>query len=402
MKYTFKSPGNGQAFSRICSVLLSLSFLAFGFIAVFSFEKAVQYTAEMKHEEEVAEVISANLKTLVGDVAQHFEEDSSRKGASGSAPSPLHLGIGKNFKVTVAADGKKKTYSVNSGTVSDILKKAGVRVGEYDILNHEMQDVLKPNMTVSVKRVTFALETQTVTVKHKTKKKKTKELYLGEMYIEQSGEDGEREDSYINVYVDGKFKKRSLLISETKKKAVTEVILTGTKKRIVKLDSVGTVGYSGLRAVSELPSKVRIELDAWRWWSSGSSRSSVHSCTSRKLSALQQRTTAVVSPQQDKEPCPEESLLTHGKYLTAQSYTLFHATEAASTATAKQATPAALSITVQRLLISISTPMMNASASAEEMLKYMCLNDCGFRVTASRNPVLRKDCPFANNNIEKT
>lgn len=263
MKFTFKSPGNGQAFSRICSVLLSLSFLAFGFIAVFSFEKAVQYTAEMKHEEEVAEVISASLKTLVGDVAQHFEGDSSRKGASGSAPSPLHLGIGKNFKVTVAADGKKKTFSVNSGTVSDILKKAGVRVGEYDILNHEMQDVLKPNMTVSVKRVTFALETQTVTVKHKTKKKKTKELYLGEMYIEQSGEDGEREDSYINVYVDGKFKKRSLLFSETKKKAVTEVILTGTKKRIVKLDSVGTVGYSGLRAVSELPSKVRIELDEY-------------------------------------------------------------------------------------------------------------------------------------------
>ena len=45
--------------------------------------------------------------------------------------------IGKNFKVTVAADGKKKAYAVNSGTVSDILKKAGVKVGEYDILNHD-------------------------------------------------------------------------------------------------------------------------------------------------------------------------------------------------------------------------------------------------------------------------
>ena len=83
------------------------------------------------------------------------------------------------------------------------------------------------------------------------------------MYIERAGENGEREDTYINVYIDGEYEKHFLINSETKKKAVNEVIFTGTKKRVVKLDSVGTVGYSGLRAVSELPSKVRIELDEY-------------------------------------------------------------------------------------------------------------------------------------------
>ena len=204
------------------------------------------------------------MQTLVNGVAEHFEEElSSQKSSNGSAPSPLYLGVGKNFKVTVIADGKRKAYSVNSGTVSDILKKAGVKVGEYDILNHDLQDALRPDMTVRVRRVTFSLETQTVMIKYKTKKKKTSELYLGEMYVEKAGENGEREDTYINVYIDGEYEKRSLINSETKKEAVNEVIFTGTKKRVVKLDSVGTVGYSGLRAVSELPSKVRIELDEY-------------------------------------------------------------------------------------------------------------------------------------------
>ena len=264
MNFTFKNQGSGQAVSRLCSILLSLSFLILCSAAVFTFEKAAQLTAEAKYEEEVAEVIGANLQTLVNGVAEHFEEElSSQKSPNGSAPSPLHLGIGKNFKVTVAADGKKKAYAVNSGTVSDILKKAGVKVGEYDILNHELQDALTPNMTVRVRRVTFSLETQTVILKYKTKKKKTRKLYLGEMYVEKAGENGEREDTYINVYIDGEYEKHFLINSETKKKAVNEVIFTGTKKRVVKLDSVGTVGYSGLRAVSELPSKVRIELDEY-------------------------------------------------------------------------------------------------------------------------------------------
>ena len=264
MNFTFKNQGGGQAVSRFCSILLSLSFLILCSAAVFTFEKAVQFTAEAKYEEEVAEVIGANLQTLVNGVAEHFEEDFPyQKSSNVSAPSPLHLGVGKNFKVTVAADGKRKAYSVNSGTVSDILKKAGVKVGEYDILNHELQDALRPNMTVRVRRVTFSLETQTVMIKYKTKKKKTSELYLGEMYVEKAGENGEREDTYINVYIDGEFEKHSLICSETKKEAVNEVIFTGTKKRVVKLDSVGTVGYSGLRAVSELPSKVRIELDEY-------------------------------------------------------------------------------------------------------------------------------------------
>lgn len=262
VNFGFKS---GQAVSRICGILLSLSFLVLSGAMIFTFEKAAQFTAEAKYEEEVAQVVGADLQSLVIGVAEHFEEDASPTGSGkkSAAPSPLHLGTGKNFKVTVTADGKKKTYSVNSGTVSDILKKAKVKVGEYDILNHKKSAVLKPGMTVRVKRVTFALETETVEVKYKTKKKKTNELYLGEMYIEKDGENGEREDTYINVYIDGEFEKRSLLNSETKKKAVNEVILTGTKKRIVKLDSVGTVGYSGLRAVSELPSRVRIELDEY-------------------------------------------------------------------------------------------------------------------------------------------
>ncbi len=265
MNFNLKGQGKGYAVSRLSGILLSLSFFAISLSIVFSVKMISDFTAQAKYEEEVAAVLETDFVGVIDDFSNLLKkEEALQKTKKGnSAPSPLHVGVGKNFKVSVVADGKKSTFSVNSGTVSDILAKAGVKVNEYDILNFKKSDSLKPGMTVRLKRVTFEIEKKTVSVEYKTKKKKTSELYLGEMYIEREGENGERVDTYINTFIDGEFKKAYFLSSETTKKAVNEVIFVGTKKRIVKLDDVGTVGYSGLRAVSELPSRVKIELDEY-------------------------------------------------------------------------------------------------------------------------------------------
>lgn len=263
MGFDFKEHGRGYAVSRLCGILLSLSFFAICISLAFSAKAIADFTAKAENEEKEVAVLEGELENVIGNLADKLQKDEMQKTskAANSAPSPLTLGVGKYFKVTVVADNEKKTYSVNSGTVYDILSKAGIKVNESDILNHDLTDALKPGMVVRVKRVTFELESRSVSVPYKTKKKKTNELYLGEMYVEQDGENGEREDVYIKTLIDGEFKKEELLSSINVKKAVNEVIFVGTKKRIVKLDEVGTIGYSGLRAVSELPSRVRIELD---------------------------------------------------------------------------------------------------------------------------------------------
>ena len=264
MNFGFKESGKGFAVSRLSSVLLSLSFFAVCLSLAFSFDMISGFIAQSEYEEEVAAVLETDIQSVFGELSNYLQNDAENAEETknrSSAPSPLFLGVGKNFKVFVVADGEKKSFSVNSGTVSDILSKAGVKVGEYDLLNFGLTDALKPNMVVKLRRVTFEIESETVSIDFKTKKKKTNELYLGEMYIEREGSAGERENTYISTFIDGVFKKKALAASKVTKKAVDEVIFTGTKKRIIKLDEVGTLGYSRLRAVSELPSRVKIELD---------------------------------------------------------------------------------------------------------------------------------------------
>lgn len=265
MNFKMKEQGSGFAVSRLCGILLSLSFFAVCLSLTFSADRIAEYDAQTKYEKEVAAVLENNIENVANGFSKLYKKEEALKNSKkkNPAPSPLHIGVGKNFKVNVVADGKKRSFSVNSGTVSDLLSEAGVKVNEYDLLNFKTDDALKPGMTVRLRRVTFKLETRTVSVEYKTKKKKTKDLYLGEMYLEREGENGERKDIYIKTYIDGEFKKDFLASSEVTKRAVDEVIFVGTKKRLVKIDDVGTVGYSGLRAVSELPSTVKIELDEY-------------------------------------------------------------------------------------------------------------------------------------------
>ena len=74
VNFGFKS---GQAVSRLCGILLSLSFLVLSGAMIFTFEKAAQFTAEAKYEEEVAQVVGADLQSLVIGGAEPFEEDAA-------------------------------------------------------------------------------------------------------------------------------------------------------------------------------------------------------------------------------------------------------------------------------------------------------------------------------------
>lgn len=268
MKLLFQERGKSFAVSRLAGILLSLSIITVFAYLLFSVQGVYDYCTRSKAENETAEEVCAEMQNAVAVLQDYLEEEtanedtnSTEKSASSQKPSALHLGVGKNFSVTIAADGKKKKYSVNSGTVGDLLKEAGLTIGENDRLNHDVDELLNGGMTVKLSRVTIGLRTERVTVKYKTKKKKNSTMYLGEMYLESEGKNGEREDTYADLLVDGVIEKSERIVSTVTKKAVDEVIQTGTKKRIVKEGALGINGYNGLKAFSELPAKIRIELD---------------------------------------------------------------------------------------------------------------------------------------------
>lgn len=265
MKLLFQERGKGFAVSRLAGILLSLSVVTVFAYLVFSAQGVYAYCIRTKAENEKTEEIGAQMQNAVVALQDYLEkqadEEVSARSSNGKKPSALHLGVGKNYSVTLLADGEKKKYSVNSGTVGDLLKAAGLTVGENDRLNHKTDELLKKGMTIKLERVTLSLRTERVSVKYKTKKKKNNKMYLGEMYLESEGKNGEREDTYIDVLVDGAVEKSERILSNVIKKAVDEVVQTGTKKRIVKQGALGIDGYNGLKAYSELPAKIKIELD---------------------------------------------------------------------------------------------------------------------------------------------
>lgn len=267
MKLSFQERGKGFAVTRLAGILLSLSCVTVFAYLVFSVGGVYSYCVSSRAENETAQAVCAEMQDAVAVLDGYFSEQaedvslSAKSKKSAKKPSALHLGVGKEYSVAVVADGKKQKFSVNSGTVGDLLKEAGLTVGENDRLSHETDEILKKGMTVRLSRVTFNLRTERVSVQYKTKKKKNAEMYLGEMYLESEGKNGEREDTYLDILVDGVIEKSRRIISTTTKKAVDEVIQTGTKKRVVKKGAVGVNGYNGLRAFSELPAKIKFELD---------------------------------------------------------------------------------------------------------------------------------------------
>ncbi len=131
--------------------------------------------------------------------------------------------------VTLKADGKETKYALTSGTVADLLKAAGVTLGDDDYTEPAVDTKLEKNLVVKVKRVEYKIEEKTEVVKYSTVKTKDDTLKEGKTKVLTKGENGEAEVTYQVKYVNGK-KKESAEVSRTVvKKAIRKEVAVGTK-----------------------------------------------------------------------------------------------------------------------------------------------------------------------------
>lgn len=131
--------------------------------------------------------------------------------------------------VTLKADGKETKYALTSGTVADLLKAAGVTLGDDDYTEPAVDTKLEKNLVVKVKRVEYKIEEKTEVVKYSTVKTKDDTLKEGKTKVLTKGENGEAEVTYQVKYVNGK-KKESAEVSRTVvKKAIQKEVAVGTK-----------------------------------------------------------------------------------------------------------------------------------------------------------------------------
>lgn len=181
--------------------------------------------------------------------------DSTSPSLKAAINKDMKVKVFRSFPVTVEADGEKKTYEATADkTVGDLLKREGYKLNEYDELNYKKSKKLTGKMNIKISRVTYKEDIVTVAVSPSLKKEYTDDMYIGQSYVKTEGQKGERLDCYAHKYVDGVKKERIFLASVTVEKPVDKVIVYGTK--------YGSNAVApGVKVISELAPKVKIELD---------------------------------------------------------------------------------------------------------------------------------------------
>ena len=141
----------------------------------------------------------------------------------------MNISITRAFGVGLTCDGNATMVSIATGTVEDALAKAGIKLGEHDIVEPSLDTKLTSFTKITVKRAAFENVTVTEEIPYKTVKIADDSMYVGETVTETKGVNGEKVYYYTEKYIDGVFDSKVLDKEEITKEPIDEVVRYGTK-----------------------------------------------------------------------------------------------------------------------------------------------------------------------------
>lgn len=171
----------------------------------------------------VAQAIDiANIKVGENDLINYSEDQKVTDG--------MIISVARAFPVAVAYHGRHINLEMAVGTVADAIAKAGVTVGENDVVSHDYDEVLSRGMVIFIDEVVYETRTVKETIEFEKTTKKDSKLTVGTKKITTKGEDGEKEVVYKEKYVNGVLIDTKVESETVTKKPVTQVTSVGTKK----------------------------------------------------------------------------------------------------------------------------------------------------------------------------
>jgi len=167
----------------------------------------------------------------------------------------MEIEVKKACLVTVVSDGEEKDVRLGFVTVKEAVEKAGVSVGEDDIVSPSEDTTVKDGMKITVKRVVTEERTETEKISYTTTTKESGAFLQGTRQVTTRGKNGEKEVVYLDKYVDGELVESTVKEETVTKEPVDEVVTVGTRSA-----AVTSVMANGNGAISELsvPSRVKI------------------------------------------------------------------------------------------------------------------------------------------------
>ncbi len=164
--------------------------------------------------------------------------------------------IKRAFSVVVDADGESKKVAIANGTVKDALDKAGVEVGEDDVVEPSLDTDLNGFTKIRIFRVKYKTKVETKKIAFETETVSDPDMFIGEEKVITEGIEGERKLFYTEKYVDGELEEVTFKNEKISKEPVNEVKKVGTKPREILSDYKGTA-----EPISDLKVPSHIEVD---------------------------------------------------------------------------------------------------------------------------------------------
>ncbi len=129
--------------------------------------------------------------------------------------STAHITINRAFNVYVKADGKTVAVPVTEGTVSSVLEKAGVTLGEKDICSEKPDAEVYENMTINIVRYSYELTSDTTEIPYKTRYVDNSNLTIGTEKVITEGKNGSVTNIIKKTYFDDVLDKTEILTTYT-------------------------------------------------------------------------------------------------------------------------------------------------------------------------------------------
>ena len=141
----------------------------------------------------------------------------------------MKINVLRSYKIQLVVGGKKRTVDYAAGTVRDVLKRANVTLGEYDVVKPGLSKTLKRGSKVVVKRVSYETREVEKVIKYGTQTKQSGVLAEGTKRVARQGRDGSKTVTFEDKIVNGKVVSSKKVGEVVHVKAVDKVVVVGTR-----------------------------------------------------------------------------------------------------------------------------------------------------------------------------
>ena len=137
------------------------------------------------------------------------------------------LTVRRAFNVSLTCDGATRDIPMLEGTVADTLKAAGVTLGEEDLITPALTETVTTKTRIVVQRITYVTVLTDEAIPYETEEQHTPLLKNGKTRVLQEGVDGVLTTTPAKKYIDGVYLETVSTTTEVTKEPTTAKVMVG-------------------------------------------------------------------------------------------------------------------------------------------------------------------------------